>query len=52
MLCGGMFERWLGVLREVLRAREEEARRLIEELCRRRLWWLSSALGLGATTRR
>jgi predicted nucleotidyltransferase len=32
-----MFERWLEVLREVLRAREEEARRLIEELCREAL---------------
>jgi predicted nucleotidyltransferase len=29
-----MFERWLEALREVARAREEEARRLIEELCR------------------
>jgi len=37
MLCGGMFERWLEVLREVARAREEEARRLIEELCGRAL---------------
>jgi Predicted nucleotidyltransferases len=32
-----MFERWLEVLREVARAREEEARRLIEELCGRAL---------------
>jgi predicted nucleotidyltransferase len=32
-----MFERWLKALREVARAREEEARRLIEELCRRAL---------------
>jgi len=32
-----MFERWLEVLREVVRAREEEARRLIEELCGRAL---------------
>jgi len=37
MPCGGMFERWLEVLREVARAREEEARRLIEELCGRAL---------------
>ncbi len=37
MLCGGMFERWLAALREVARAREEEARRLIEELCGRAL---------------
>ena len=32
-----MFERWLEVLREVVKAREEEARRLIEELCGRAL---------------
>ena len=37
MPCGGMFERWLAALREVTRAREEEARRLIEELCGRAL---------------
>ena len=37
MLCGGVFERWLEVLREVASAREEEARRLIEELCGRAL---------------
>jgi len=32
-----MFEKWLETLREVSRAREEEARRLIEELCRKAL---------------
>jgi predicted nucleotidyltransferase len=32
-----MFERWLKALREVARAREEEARKLIEELCGRAL---------------
>jgi hypothetical protein len=37
MPCGGVFERWLAALREVVRAREEEARRLIEELCGRAL---------------
>jgi predicted nucleotidyltransferase len=36
-----MFERWLAALREVAMAREEEARRLIEELCR---WALVVAL--------
>ncbi|KUO84504.1 MAG: DNA polymerase subunit beta [Thermoproteus sp. CIS_19] len=29
-----MFERWLEALREVAKAREEEARKLVEELCR------------------
>ncbi|MGC9131711.1 MAG: nucleotidyltransferase domain-containing protein [Pyrobaculum sp.] len=32
-----MFERWLEALREVSRAREEEACRLVEELCGRAL---------------
>jgi len=32
-----MFEKWLKALREATKAREEEARRVIEELCRKSL---------------